>query len=592
VQSVNGVNQHNYVAFFEGLYWVMWSDGPGIEDRVGQRVKFATSVDALNWAPGGYITPIAVNSGPDSQVYNTNSSSGLRWIARGFWVRNNQLIALASLDEAGAYFGPSLTLHGFVWDNIGQSWTSFGVIAGDTITNHPPMMLPSGEWMMSRRAQDYTRTGISFLIGGVTAPDSWESILAFSPMPGWAAEEPFWWILPDSGLIGLFRDNKRSGFLYRAFSRDIGRHWEVPQRTNFPDATSKSHGIRLADGRYILVSNPDPERRDPLVLSISDDGVTFHSMGYLVGGRWVDYPHVMQVGDSVVVAFSGAKQTVEVLKFPVSELDLILNQYPGADVIAYYDFSPANQMRSGVPMPELTSSNVSLKSLVTQSGAFARSTKNNDVFFRSDAVGSATQSAGIFEFSITGKDAPLAVTSVEFDYAFTGAGAFASNRGSFVLQIDSGLGWQDAGPPLNLNVHSEGIAHGGFNWSTQYGIDHLDTGSAKTVRFRILLFDELNVTNEWMRLDNIKVYGASSPPNRMRVAGVSGGPGAEVRIVVEGLDVRWCRYQLRRSANLDGPFSEVVDGPRHASSYQDTFIDRHPLDGRGFYIVEQIVDDN
>ena len=91
VQSVNGVNQHNYVAFFEGLYWVMWSDGPGIEDRVGQRVKFATSVDALNWAPGGYITPIAVNSGPDSQVYNTNSSSGLRWIARGFWVRNNQL---------------------------------------------------------------------------------------------------------------------------------------------------------------------------------------------------------------------------------------------------------------------------------------------------------------------------------------------------------------------------------------------------------------------------------------------------------------------------------------------------------------------
>ncbi len=38
-----GVNQHNYLTHFDGQFWAMWSDGPGIEDRVGQRVKFATS---------------------------------------------------------------------------------------------------------------------------------------------------------------------------------------------------------------------------------------------------------------------------------------------------------------------------------------------------------------------------------------------------------------------------------------------------------------------------------------------------------------------------------------------------------------------
>lgn len=93
VRAVNGVNQHNYLAYFEGCNWVMWSDGPGIEGRVGQRVKFATSVDAVTWVPGGFITPIAPNSGPESPVYNTKSSSGFRWTARGFWVRNEQLIA-------------------------------------------------------------------------------------------------------------------------------------------------------------------------------------------------------------------------------------------------------------------------------------------------------------------------------------------------------------------------------------------------------------------------------------------------------------------------------------------------------------------
>jgi hypothetical protein len=44
-------------------------------------------------------------------------------------------------------------------------------------------------------------------------------------------------------------------------------------------------------------------------------------MGYLVGERHIDYPHVIEHKGYIYVAFGGAKQTVEVLKFPVSELD-------------------------------------------------------------------------------------------------------------------------------------------------------------------------------------------------------------------------------------------------------------------------------
>src|SRR5690606_9927911 len=57
VRDQMGVNQHNYIHYYAGKYWIMWSDGPGIEDRVGQRVKFSTSPDGLNWSAHDYITP-------------------------------------------------------------------------------------------------------------------------------------------------------------------------------------------------------------------------------------------------------------------------------------------------------------------------------------------------------------------------------------------------------------------------------------------------------------------------------------------------------------------------------------------------------
>ncbi len=53
-------------------------------------------------------------------------------------------------------------------------------------------------------------------------------------------------------------------------------------------ATSKISGLRLHDGRYVLVSNPNPQKRDPLTLSISEDGLFFTKMLYLVGGRLID----------------------------------------------------------------------------------------------------------------------------------------------------------------------------------------------------------------------------------------------------------------------------------------------------------------
>lgn len=318
-QPSDGVNQHNYLVHHMGKFWVMWSDGPGVEDRVGQRVSFATSTDGLNWSKAKYMTPYPPSSSPESPVYNSRSKVGYRYISRGFWQREEKLLALVSLDEADKFFGEGLQLRAFRLDPEKETWEDIGLVYDNAINNFAPKMLPNGEWMMTRRTHD---RNVYMLTGGTADFDQWEThpvvMLEESAL---RPEEPYWWVLPDGDLLALFRDNAKSGFLFRAFSTDFGRTWSKPVRTDFPDARSKFNGLQLSDGRYILVSNPNPEKRDPLALSISDDGIVFNKMGYLFGGRRIDYPHVIEHDGNLLIAFSGNKQSVEVLKIKISDLD-------------------------------------------------------------------------------------------------------------------------------------------------------------------------------------------------------------------------------------------------------------------------------
>jgi hypothetical protein len=325
-------NLHNYLAHHDGQFWAMWSDGPGIEDQVGQRVKYATSPDGLKWSEPKFMTPVLPGSGPDSPHYGKRTDKGMRWISRGFWKREGELLALASRDEAEGFFGKSLELRAFRFDKTTGEWRDAGLVFKDAINNFPPIKLRTGDWMMSRRRHDYSKSGVHFLVGGVKAIDDWQSFAVLGSASELKAEEPDWWILPDDRLAAVFRDNRRSGFLYRALSTDDGRTWTTPVKTNFPDATSKVSGLRLADGRYVLVSNPDPKKRDPLTLSISDDGLVFTKMLCLVGGRRAEYPHVIEHEGSLFIAFSSGKMTVEVLKVKLGDVEAV--KMPEKPVIA------------------------------------------------------------------------------------------------------------------------------------------------------------------------------------------------------------------------------------------------------------------
>jgi len=161
-KKAGGVNQHNYLVHHDGQFWAIWSDGPGIEDRVGQRVKYATSPDGLNWSKAQFLTPIPPNSGPDSPHYGTRTDKGMRWISRGFWERDGKLLVLASLDEAAGFFGASLALHAFRFNKSSNAWDDAGLVFKNAINNFPPLKLRTGDWMMSRLMFDYKTSGVHF----------------------------------------------------------------------------------------------------------------------------------------------------------------------------------------------------------------------------------------------------------------------------------------------------------------------------------------------------------------------------------------------------------------------------------------------
>lgn len=319
------VHQHAYLAQYDGRYWIMWSDGPGVRrpglteeqhrnvvpghDQPGTRVSYSTSRDGLHWAAPEDL------SGPPRR-------DGFGWIARGLWVRDGQLLALASHFNAPGYPGKGLSLEAFRWDAATRTWEPLGTVLDDTLNNFPPKRLPSGEFMMTRRDH---RQQVSVMIGGVQAFHHWQ----IHPLASYDAqgrpEEPYWYVLPDGrSIVGLIRDNGRSGRLLRTFSIDNGQTWSPIVRTNFPDATSKFFVLRTSRGYYVLVSNANPRRRDPLTLAVSRDGLIFTRMFALVGRRHVDYPHIIEHRDHLLISFSGAKQTVEVLKVSLNDLHTLM----------------------------------------------------------------------------------------------------------------------------------------------------------------------------------------------------------------------------------------------------------------------------
>ena len=325
-----GFRLHSYLVYYGEKYWCMWSQGPVIEDRPTQHVRCATSADGLHWSQ-------------DNLIVGPSPEEGTLYIARGFWVREGRLTALASLHNksraraSGTPWSEDLQLLGFEWDSVHQRWGKPQLIFADTLSNFPPRQLPTGQWAMIRRDH---HNNIAMLVGGTESLTQWtvsDIMPAKSGETGFKATEPDWWILPDGRVLGVFRDGGGSKRLFRAVSNDDGRTWTKPERTNFPDANSKFFCLRTSRGCYVLVSNPNPAGRNPLCLAISEDGVTFSRLARLPEDPsshserkvpTLQYPHVIEQDGSLLICYSRRKTAIEVIKVSLEAVERLRHAAP------------------------------------------------------------------------------------------------------------------------------------------------------------------------------------------------------------------------------------------------------------------------
>jgi hypothetical protein len=314
--EVSGYNNHAYLAFHRGKFWAIWSCGFRDGGHAGQQVRYATSVDGLQWSPWAAVTP-----SPKDGYY----------IARGLWIRDGELLALAArmLNSRKV-----VALEVSRW--AGNRWVPAGMVGEEIMNNYAPLPLPTGEWMVPYRFREQNRVD-GVLVGGVKALDDWRRI----PFPGNEHEhvtEANAVIRGDGSIAIHFRDNRRGGTLYRSVSTDGGRSFTALAKTDFPDCTSKHFCLKLSTGRYVLINNP--RHRGVLQMAGSADGVVFTETAKLRyepvalrmpggdKGAPYSYPHAIEHEGHLYVIYAVHRDDIWLTRIALAEIDRALGGAP------------------------------------------------------------------------------------------------------------------------------------------------------------------------------------------------------------------------------------------------------------------------
>ena len=319
---------HNYLVFHEGKYWCIWSDGPQIEDWPTQEINYATSEDGLIWSEAKSLT------GTPDEPY--------AFIARGLWLRDGELLALAAHYKGKGAFGSDkeLELWAFRWDTDSDSWVREATVYDNAINNFPPQKLPTGDWILTRRD---ARFNVTILIGGKESLSDWQDypVVEVGAVEKFRPDEPIFWLMPDESLNALFRDNGGSQRLFHSTSTDLGKTWKTPVLTNFPNSTSKIFSLPVSRGYRVMISNANPKwGRRQLHLSISADGKNFNRMAEIevptppvadgMDSLWkkfqqgigsLQYPHVIEKDGYLWIALSRNKTQTEIIRIALDDVD-------------------------------------------------------------------------------------------------------------------------------------------------------------------------------------------------------------------------------------------------------------------------------
>jgi len=341
-------SHHPSISFFDGRFYAIWSNGRRDEDAPGQRVLLATSSDFQSW---GEPKPLIGSlRGKHSELVLTAAGShrheGTLVTYFGQYEYSSECLEKGTRRRGTVGRAHQDTRLKALTTADGDTCSDILEVGVPIVPNHPPQKTASGRLIICGNISypytddpaglsGWTMTGIYPAEMKDDLQDDSEGFWLVRERMGWPCglcEGSFY--QTDDGVIHmLLRSN--TDRLWVTESSDDGATWSSPVETGFTDNGTKFHFGRLPDGRYYYVGCPDPERRgerNPLVLSISEDGVCFdkhyifaHELylrrreGMHKHGQY-GYPHTMVHEGYLYVIVSRQKEAVEVLRTLISAL--------------------------------------------------------------------------------------------------------------------------------------------------------------------------------------------------------------------------------------------------------------------------------
>jgi predicted neuraminidase len=131
---------------------------------------------------------------------------------------------------------------------------------------------------------------------------TWKASPAINDGTNIAAIQPSILFHPPNRLESLGRTKQER--IFEVWSDDLGKTWQPMKLTSLPNPNSGTDAVNLADGRFLLVynHNPNPKGRSPLNVAVSADGEDWKPVLVLERepNAQFSYPAVIQTRDGLV----------------------------------------------------------------------------------------------------------------------------------------------------------------------------------------------------------------------------------------------------------------------------------------------------
>lgn len=344
-------SHHAQIGYFGGTFFAAWSNQEWGEDGPGQRVLCSLSRNGKNWKPPFVCLP-SFGGMRKPQRY------GRVLTAEAWVVVNGNMYVVADVnDKPGPEHkiasGYETTVSGqkrilfdrrVGWGRVARSVAANGDIGPIFwLVDDPPAPMAGFPKYPDARDPQHREVAheINHILANPLHMPAWD-FLSHTDRPHSADNhemcEPTAYRRLDGVLVKLSRDcgPHQSHRMYASLSRDSGKTWTTPVRTNIPDSPSKAVTGTLPNGTIYLIGNQIPASahgfRDPLTIALSSDGKTFNWAAAIRHGtpplrypghaknRGFQYPSALAVGNALWVIYSINKEDVAISRIPLSGL--------------------------------------------------------------------------------------------------------------------------------------------------------------------------------------------------------------------------------------------------------------------------------